>query len=169
MRTDPAFADAGENWTQFRDELEARMARFEARNGTLGDLETQYQNQLLKARTCPECNFCAKTQWHMDYRHRGSKVCMRRVAEQLGKELMLPSRQRVDCVCGLTVFRCNLDKHQQGDLHKNKLEKKNGFHCQLCDKSFKGKRPKKAYDAHCKLSKKHLLLESLREECDIVS
>ena len=168
MISDPAFANAGKNWAQWSDELDARVARLE-RGGTFDQLEAQYKAQLLKARTCPECEYQCKTMWHLDHRHRGSKVCLKRIAENLGNEFVPPSRERVTCKCGITVIRGNLPRHQEGDLHKNLLAKKNGFYCHLCDKSFKGKRPKKAFNAHCKLSKKHLRLESVREEGDVSS
>ena len=167
MQRDPAFVHASENWGAFREELDSRLARFEAKHGSLADLENEYQAQLLRARTCPECSFVCKTQHHMLYRHQNSQVCMRRVAEQLGKEFILPSRQRVTCECGIIVFKGNLEKHQQGVLHKNELAKKNGYHCELCGKVFKGKRPKKSFDAH-QHSKKHKRRLAAGQACIVV-
>ena len=165
MKRDPAFVHASENWGAFRDELDSRLARFEAKHGSLADLENEYQAQLLKARTCPECSYVCKTQHHMDYRHRNSKVCLKRIAEQLGEEFVLPSRQRVTCVCGTQLFRCNMAKHLTGNLHINEMCKKNGFLCDLCGKTFNGKRPKRDYEAHCK-GKKHK--QRLAEACIVV-
>ena len=143
MQRDPAFVHASENWGAFREELDSRLARFEAKHGSLADLENEYQAQLLRARTCPECSFVCKTQHHMLYRHQNSQVCMRRVAEQLGKEFILPSRQRVTCECGIIVFKGNLEKHQQGVLHKNELAKKKRLPLRTLWKGLQRQTPKK--------------------------
>ena len=155
MRKDPAFQHASENWGAFRDELDERMRRFEARNGTLAYLDALFQKQMLQARTCPECSFVCKTQHHMEYRHKNSTVCLRRIAEQLGKEYIAPARQRITCECGITVFKCNMEKHLRQSFHKNEMAKKNGYYCEFCQKAFKGKRPRRDFNAHCK-GKKHL-------------
>ena len=155
MIRDSTFSDAKYNFVSFSNELDAKMKRFEAKFGTLADLDRQYQQQLIDMRTCPDCHLLCKTQWHMEHRPRKSKVCQKRIAIQNGEKFVPEARERLTCECGLQLLKCNLEKHLQGKLHKNNMKKRNGWFCELCAVQFDGKRPKRDYYAHCK-GKKHL-------------
>ena len=159
MLPDREFLDsARKNWAEFRNELEERIKRLP----TLAQLDAIYQKQLLGMRSCPECKLICKTQWHMEYRHRGSNVCKERVASQNDETFVADAKKRVVCECKIEVFQCNLAKHKQGVLHQNMMAKLNGYFCKPCGKKFSGRRPKVCYKQHCK-SKKHLRLLEVKK------
>ena len=151
MIKDPAFVDALLHWKAFSDELNERMSR----KPSIASLDKEYEEQVLRMRTCPDCQQVCKNQWLMEYKHRGSKPCLERIATLNGETFVAKGRERIVCGCGFGLFRENLKRHQQGSLHKNKLARLQGFYCKPCDKAFSGKRPKLCYDQHCK-GKKHL-------------
>ena len=161
---DPVFSDRKAlraNELESSRELDAKMKRWEAKYGTYEDLQRQYEAQKLKKRTCPDGGEVCKTEWHMDHRHRGSEACKKRVAAQKGCEYVPKSHERVTCTCGCELFRINLKKHKQGDAHKNRMQRKAGFVCDLCGYLAKGKRQKRDFEKHC-LGKKHIRLIARR-------
>ena len=156
---DPVFSNAEElraNNLMWSQELDAKMKRWEARHGTYEDIQREIKGQELKMRTCPLCAQVCKTQHHMDYRHRNSEACKKRVATQRGGLYIPKTHEKVTCECGYRLFRINLYKHKQGTLHQNNLQRKMGFVCDLCSYTAKGTRPKRDFEKHC-LGKKHLL------------
>ena len=154
MISDREFMDeARSNQANFIRELEARISLLPS----WSEMQAEIARQEIRNRTCPECGFKAKDIWHLDYRHRGSKKCSQNQAERDGTSFVPESEQLVICECGFELQRRSLSKHKNGDLHKNRLAKKNNrYYCLVCDKDFnKSKRAKKAFDQHCK-GKKHL-------------
>ena len=156
---DPTFGDVEElrtNSLVWSQELDAKMKRWEAKHGTYEEMQRSFKAQELGMRTCPVCSQVCKTQHHMDYRHRNSEACKKRVATQRGCLYIPKSHEMVTCSCGYRLFRVNLERHKQGDLHKNNLQRKAGFVCNLCNYIAKGSRPKRDFEKHC-LGKRHLL------------
>ena len=147
------IAEARQNEKNMIRELEARVARL----GNINDFYRQYDQQVINMRTCRLCGFLSKTIHHLEYRHKGSKACEKLQAEKRGVEFV-SKPQRVLCVCGSDILRCNLKRHLTGALHKNNLARQNGIYCLVCDplckKPFGGRRPKKCYTQHCR-GKKH--------------
>ena len=140
----------------FLNEMRSRVARFEKKYGSLADLENEFEAQMLRMKTCPDCSFVCKTMWHMENRHQGSIPCKKRIAEARGEEFTPPGKERVVCECGDELFRCNMEKHLGGDIHKNHMANKRGYRCDVCDVSFTGNtRPKRDLQQHCR-GKKHL-------------
>lgn len=148
--------EAKENTKSLFDDLDRRVKKL----GSIADYEKQFEMQMINMRTCDLCGFLSKTLHHLDSRHRGSKACLKRQAEQRGEEYTPEARQTVKCECGMELLRGNMAKHLQLRTHKNNMAKLNGLYCLICDpgrtKDYSdSRRPRKALAQHCR-GKKHL-------------
>ena len=79
-------------------------------------------------------------------------------AERKGEEFVMTKDTRKQCdICNKSILFYNWTRHLEGVNHKEKVRQLNepGFQCTVCDKMFKGARPKRMLQRHMR-SKKHL-------------
>ena len=145
---------AGEDWLK---DMNARTERM----GSPDYWHKIYDEQCLKLRTCPLCDKVCTSQWKMDYKHRGSKECLRTQAENRGEIYTAPSKTLVQCECGKSVMFCNFPKHLDSDLHRNAMTKREVC-CKICNKTFVGKRPLRDLKAHLKTRKHKKTVQSAK-------
>jgi len=161
--SDPKFLiEARENATEWLKEVDARAKRL----GSAAHWDNMYKQQQLLFRTCDLCGEVCKDQMTFEYRHRKSRECLKRQAENDGKVYVPTSKERVKCECGKEVFRCNLALHKDSDGHKRKMQPFT-FSCQFCNKDFLGKRPKRDYLKHCS-GTRHLKKVAEKNFCPVI-
>ena len=115
-----------------------------------------------KAQTCELCGlYCSN--YHTLETHRNSQTCKRRQAEKKGENFVSKKETRKRCeICNKSLLFYNWKGHLESSAHKENVRKMSepAFMCTVCDKIFKGERPKQMLKRHMH-SKKHL--EKLKE------
>jgi hypothetical protein len=147
--------EAQRNAKIWADEIEARAKRYADKNGTWSQMQSRFEAQMLKFRTCDLCGNLCRSHFHLDNKHRGSRECEKQQSANKGVVFVPPGKQQVVCGCGKTVFAENLHKHQQTESHKKRLDPKKVVTCEICGIRFDGKRPLRDYRIHCKKSLRH--------------
>ena len=151
--------EAKQNGKRFRAECDKRLANMFRGLGVTGldDIIRQTEENVRRSKTCRLCGLYCSNYYTLE-KHRHSQKCKKRQAEQKGKEFVMTKDTRKQCdLCNKSIMFYNWTRHLEGVNHKEKVRLLNepAFQCTVCDKIFKGARPKRMLQRHMR-SKKHL-------------
>ena len=150
---------AKENAQRFRTECDRRLANMFRGLGvtSIDDIIRQTEENVRLSKTCKKCGlFCRD--YHKLEQHLNSQKCKQLQAEQKGEKFIPKRETRKQCdICNKSILFYNWTRHLEGVLHTENVRKMTepAFQCTVCEKTFKGARPKQMLKRHLN-SKKHL-------------
>ena len=150
---------AKENGRRFRAECDRRLANMFRGLGVTGldDIIRQTEENVRNSKTCKLCGlYCSN--YHLLEHHRNSQKCLKRQAARKGESFVMKKDTRKHCkICNMSILHYNWTRHVEGTHHTENVRILNepAFQCTVCDKIFKGGRPKRMLQRHMR-SKKHL-------------
>ena len=151
--------EAKANGRRFRAECDRRLANIFRGLGVScwDDIIQQTEDNVRQSKTCKLCNFYCANYYTLES-HVNSENCKKRQAEQRGEDFVHKRESRKQCkICDKSILFYNWPRHLEGVYHLENVRKlaEPAFQCTVCDKVFKGGRPKVMLKKHL-ITKKHL-------------
>ena len=152
-------AEAKENAKRFTKECDRRLGIIFRGLGVScwSDIILQTEENVRRSKTCKLCGLFCNNYYTLE-NHRNSQNCRKRQANQKGETFVCKSQTRKQCeICDKSILFYNWQRHLESVNHLENVRKKNepAFQCTVCDKIYKGARPKQMLKKHLR-TKKHL-------------
>ncbi len=151
---DPSFTGkaAKKACERFRESSRLERKRiFDSVNAlSIEDIYRMTEENMTKAKTCTRCGLIVNDYYKLAV-HKDSENCRKRIAEKNG-EVFVPKRDtKKHCeICNITLKYYNWTRHLESVAHLENVRvmTEPAFHCSICNKVFKGDRPKRKLKRH---------------------
>ena len=150
-------AEAKENSLRFSAECHQRNSDLLMGFPDVESMIQASEENLRNSKKCSKCGLFVNDYYKLDM-HIDSENCKRRQAKLKGETYVSKRQRKKLCeICDRSVLTYNWNGHLLSVNHKENVRKTNepAFQCTICDKIFKGARPKQMLKKHLR-TKKHL-------------
>ena len=142
---------------RFKAECHQRNSKLRMGFPDIESMILQSEANLRNSKTCKKCGLYLNDYYKLD-RHKDSENCKRRQAKSKGETFVSKRQTKINCeICDKAIRFYNWNGHLLSAKHKDNVRVMNepAFQCTVCDKVFKGGRPKLMLKKHLQ-TKKHL-------------
>ena len=151
-------AEAKENSLRFSAECNQRNSDLLMGFSDIDSMIQASEENLRNSKKCSKCGLFVNDYYKLDM-HIGSENCKQRQAKLKGETYVSKRQRKKLCeICNRSVLTYNWNGHLLSVKHKENVRRMNepAFQCTVCDKIFKGARPKQMLKKHLTTCQKHL-------------